>query len=210
MLAASAAVVVFAGWRTGTGALCGFGLLLLAASLAGRGVVPAPALAGPLVLLEIVGWGSLGVAAIASDGRRLSRRLLGAWLASSGAVLLGLSLGAAHPGAGSALVAAGLCYKLGVVPAFSWAPLLLRHPSRRVAAAGLAAFAVGMITLAAVAPRLPDPAAAREAVLALALVTVPWAAWHVRRQWPKDRRCARSYAMVVLAGAGLLLVFIRR
>jgi hypothetical protein len=205
-VAASAAVVVFASWRTGQGALAGFGLLVLASAVSWR---PAPhegALLLPLGVLELLGWVTLAYAAHASEGRRLSRRLLGAWLASSGLAGFGVSLGGTHAAAGSALVAAGLAYKLGVMPVFSWAPLLLRHPSRRVAALGVVAFGAVLLATVLVLPAVPDAASARTTLRVLSAVTIPWSLWHAIRQWPKDKRCARSYALVAVGGALLFTI----
>jgi hypothetical protein len=205
------AAFVFALQRTIAGSISGYVLLALAAAsvfLADHsGSVPARLLLA-LACLEIYGLVTIVAAARASvSSHRVSRRLLGAWLASSGAVLLGVALCAGtRAGAGSALVAGGLSYKLGVVPAFAWAPLLIRHTVSRIAALGVLAFVASFALLAWTMPRLPDPVAAATAVGVLSLATAPWALWHVVRQWRADRRCARSYGAVLAAACGLILL----
>ena len=214
---AGAGAACFSGWRTFRGAVAGAGALLAAALAAWVGA-QAPSLAAILPLLpwlgalESFGVASLILAARAQDPPRLGRRLLGAWLASSGLTALGLALAATErtEALGSALVAGALAYRLGVVPAFAFAPLLLRHPDRRIAALGAAAFALASGVLLHTLPRLPDPGAAARALVALCVGTAPWALWHAVRQWRSDPRCAGTYAAVTAAAGSLLIILLRR
>jgi len=201
-LAAGAAA--FAAWRTVAGACGGFLLLLLAAGAAlgaGRrdfgGLAPVlPALAG----LELLGPATVAAVGDGAELRKVGRRLLGAWLASSGLVAVGVALagGAGTRAAGGALLAGALAYRLGVVPAYAWAPMLLRHPSRRIRATGVLAAAASAGVLAFAMARLPQPAMARLALVALAAAALPWAVWQARRQWRRDPACARTYVVVAL------------
>jgi hypothetical protein len=202
----------FAAWRTVPGALVAYGLLLFGALAAwpAAGSPGATSRALPvLAALEAFGLATIAATIFASASRRVSRRMLGAWLASSGCIVLGLVLDAAVPtgGLGSALIAGGLAYKLGVVPAFAWAPLLLRHASTRITALGVAAFPLTLAALWTVVPTLSQPDDAMAALLVLSVVTVPWALWHVAHQWRTDARCARSYG-AVLAAACLLVALV--
>lgn len=206
----------FAGWRTARGTVAGFGGLL-AAAFAAWTTAGAPSLAAiqPLLpwlgALESVGLVSLIVVARAQDPPRPSRRLLGAWLAPSGMVVLGLALAAATRTAvlGSALVGGALAYRLGVVPVFAWAPLLQRHPHRPVVVFGLAALAFAFAVLLHTVPRLPRPDSAAATLVTLCAATVPWAMWHAVRQRRSDPRCAGTYAVVAATGT-LLILLLRR
>jgi hypothetical protein len=209
-LAAGAAA--FAAWRTVAGACGGFLLMLLAALAAlgsgshdvGRLGPVLPALAG----LELLGPATVVAVARARHPRKVSRRLLGAWLASSGLVAVGLAL-ATRDGAraaGGALLAGALAYRLGVVPAYAWAPMLLRHPSRRISATGVLAAAASAGALALTMAHLPEPAMARLALVALAGSAAPWAAWQARHQWRRDPACAKTYAVVALMSLVVLLL----
>ena len=210
LLAAGAAA--FAAWRTVAGACGGFLLMLLAAlgalgagshELQPLGPV-LPALAG----LELLGPATVVAVARARRPRKVSRRLLGAWLASSGLVAVGLAL-VTRPGtraAGGALLAGALAYRLGVVPAYAWAPMLLRHPARRIRMTGVLATAASAGTLALTMAHLPEPAVARLALLALSATALPWAAWQAVHQWRRDPPCARTYGVVALLSLGVLLL----
>jgi hypothetical protein len=208
-LAAGAAA--FAGWRTVAGA-CGAFLLMLLAALAALGAgrhdlgqlgPVLPALAG----LELLGPATVVAVAMARRPRKVSRRLLGSWLASSGLVAVGLALAtrAGAREAGGALLAGALAYRLGVVPAYAWAPMLLRHPSRRIRAAGAVAAAASAGALALTLAHLPEPAMARLALLALSGSALPWAVWQALRQWRRDPPCARTYGVVALLSLVVLL-----
>ena len=163
-----------------------------------------PALAG----LELLGPVTVVAVALVRRPRRVSRRLLGSWLASSGLVAVGLALAtrAATQAAGGALLAGALAYRLGVVPAYAWAPMLLRHPSRRIGATGVLAAAASAGTLALTMPRLPEPAMARLALVVLSASALPWAVWQVRHQWRRDPACARTYAVVALMSVVVLVL----
>lgn len=208
----AAAAAAFAACRTVAGVCGGFLLLLLAAfaalgagrhSLGGLGAV-LPALA----ILELLGPATVLAVAMVRRPRRLSRRLLGAWLASSGLVAVGLALatGAIARGTGGALLAGALAYRLGVVPAYAWAPMLLRHPSRRIRAAGVLAAAASAGALALLMIHVQDPAA-RLALLVLSGAALPWAAWQAVRQWRRDPPCAKTYVVVGMMSVAVLLVF---
>lgn len=209
-LAAGAAA--FAAWRTVTGACAGF-LLLLLAALAARGgaghdlgrLGPVlPALAG----LELLGPVTVVAVAWVRRPRRVSRRLLGSWLASSGLVAVGLAMAtrAGTQAAGGALLAGALAYRLGVVPAYAWAPMLLRHPSRRIGATGVLAAAASAGTLVLTMARLPEPSVARLALVVLSGSALPWAVWQALRQWRRDPACARTYAVVAVMSLAVLLL----
>jgi hypothetical protein len=212
-LAAGAAA--FAAWRTVTGACGGFLLLLLAALAAlaagthdpGRLGPVLPALAG----LELLGPATVVAVAMARRPRGVSRRLLGSWLASSGLVAVGLAL-ATRDGsraAGGALLAGALAYRLGVVPAYAWAPMLLRHPAGRIRATGVLAAVAGAGALALTMAHLPEPGVARLALVALSGSALPWAAWQAVRQWRPDPACARTYVVVGLMSVVVLLLAAR-
>jgi hypothetical protein len=212
-LAAGAAA--FAAWRTVAGACAGF-LLMLLASLAALGggshdldrLGPVlPALAG----LELLGPATVVAVAWVRRPRRVSRRLLGSWLASSGLVAVGLALAtrAGTEAVGGALLAGALAYRLGVVPAYAWAPMLLRHPSHRIGAAGVLAAAASAGTLALTMAHLREPAMARLALVALSGSALPWAVWQTRHQWRRDPACARTYAVVTLMALVVLLLTVR-
>ena len=209
----TAAALCFALWRTVAGAASGFGLLLVAAFMAWspRDAASLQPLLIPLVLLECFGLATVAAVALARDPRRVSRRLLGCWLASGGMIAVGLSLAASLParGTGSALVAAGLAWRLGTVPVYAWAPLLMRHPATRIVLLGVAATMAAGATLLFALGRLPHQSAAATTVAVLSGVTVPWALWHALRQWSRDRRCSITYA-VVLAASQLLLLVVSR
>lgn len=208
-LLAGAGAATFALWRTIAGTWVAFAFVLLAA-IAVQPFAPllrlGPVL-GPLVALEGAGWLSIVLAAQWGSGY-VSRRLLGAWLASTSLVVLGASLlsRGETAGTGAALLGAALAYKLGIVPMFAWAPLLLRNNALKVERLGIAAFAMASAVLWFALPRLGEDSA-RRAVVLLSLVTAPWALYHVRRQWRLDRRCARSYAAVLGAALASLVHF---
>jgi len=210
-LAASAAA--FAAWRSVAGVCSGFLLMLLAALAAlGAGSHPLGRLAPALPILaalELLGPAAVLAVAMVRRPRQVSRRLLGSWLASSGLVAVGLALvtGDAARGAGGGLLAGALAYRLGVVPAYAWAPMLLRHPSRHITAAGVLAVAASAGALALVMAHLPEPAPARLALLVLSGSALPWAAWQALRQWRRDPACARTYVVVGLMSVAVLLVF---
>jgi len=199
-LAAGAAAAMFTLWRTVAGVCVACAMVVVAAAsavlLAGVPLRVPRGLAGLLVALELFGLGSVAVVALVREPRRVSHRLLGAWFVSSGTLLLGLALCSAlpHRGTGSVLVAAGLAYRLGTVPAYAWAPLLLRHPSALVALLGVVATVAASAVLLVALPRLPDQVAAARTLAVLSAVTIPWAVWHAVRQWRRDRRCALSNA----------------
>lgn len=156
--------------------------------------------------LEAFGLLTILAVAIVRDPRRVSRRLLGSFLASTGIGLLGVALCAgAHTGAlGSALVAGALAYRLGAVPAFAWLPMLLRHPSRGIEALGVAGVIGAGAVLARVVALLPQPGAAFSTLGALAVITIPWAVWNAWRQRREDPPCARTY--LVVAGVAIILL----
>ena len=208
-LLAGSAAATFALWRTIGGSWVAFALAVGAAILV-RPLAPMLRLGGvlgPLVALECAGWLSIVLAARWGSGY-VSRRLLSAWLASTSLLVLGAALLSRGETAatGAALIGIGLAYKLGTVPMFAWAPLLLRNNSTKVERAGVAALVLATAVLWYVLPRLGDDAA-RRAVVLLSLVTVPWAMYHVRRQWRVDQRCARSYAAVLGAALAVLVHF---
>ena len=204
-------VAVFALWRTVPGAWTGFGLLV-AAAVAGRALGAPAAWRMPRELL--VWWSALevyGLATIAAvravrEPVQVSRRLLGSWLASSGAIALGLALSGDADAApiAATLVTFGIMHKLGVVPVYAWAPMLIRHPAPRIVAAGMAGLILAYAVLLRVEPLLPDPADAALTVIGLSVDTLPWALWRVVRQWRTDRRCAQTYAVVALVAVSLL------
>lgn len=208
--------VAFAALRTIRGVWLSFGLLLLAA-LAAWLVVPharsdaARQLLPWITALEVYGIATVVAVRSIRQPVQVSRRLLGAWLASTGAIVLGLSL-SANPRAASAagaLVTFGLLYKLGVVPAYAWAPMLIRHPSPFIEVAGVAGMMAALLVLLVALPAVGNSDAAAVTAMTLAVITVPWAAWMVARQWRSDRRCAVTYAVVALMSGGLLW-FLRR
>lgn len=209
-LVSGLAALVFTSRRTIPGTLGAFAMALAVAAMLLRADHSQP-LPGSMVIalagLEVYGIVTVAAAARSSTPPHVSRRLLGAWLASSSAILLGVALCAgASDTAGSALVAGGLAWKLGVVPAFAWAPLLIRHQAPHIMRLGIAGAVSGFALLAFAMPRLPDPGAAGTAVLVLSLATAPWALRHVVRQWRTDPRCARSYGVVLAAAGGLVLL----
>ena len=213
-VSAAAGALACALWRTVTGAIAGCALLLLGATL-GWSAAAWPhswqPLVLPLVTLELYGLATVAAVAMVRDPRRVSRRLLGCWLASSGLLAIGVSLGASLParGIGSALIAAALAWRLGTAPVYAWAPLLMRHPAARITVLGVVASLGAGATLLFALPRLPHPSAAATTVAVLSALTVPWATWHAVRQWRRDRRCSLTYA-VVLAASQLLLLLVGR
>jgi hypothetical protein len=203
-------------WRTVPGVITGFAAFAAAAFLAwpSGGADSLGSLAAALpwaAALELFGLLSILAVALARDPKRVSRRLLGSFLASTGIGLLGVALCAnAQSGAlGSALIAGALAYRLGAVPAFAWLPMLLRHPSRGIE--GLGAFGVigAGVVLAKVLPLLPQNGAALATLAALSAVTIPWAAWNAWRQRLSDPPCARTYLVVVSVAIILIVVAIR-
>ncbi len=206
-LLAGSAAATFALWRTIGGSWVAVAMVFSAAILV-RPFAPLLRLGPvlwPLAGLEVAGWVSIVLAARWGSGY-VSRRLLGAWLASTSLLLLGAALlsRADTAGTGGAMIGIGLAYKLGIVPMFAWAPLLLRNNAAKVERVGIGAFVVAAAALWFVVPRLGDESAGR-AVFMLALVTAPWAMYHVRRQWRIDPRCARSYAAVLGAALAALV-----
>jgi hypothetical protein len=207
---AGAGTAAFMLLRTVPGVWVAFGVLLAAAFAAWT---PQPNSSMPLSLLpwlgglEVYGLATIAAVRAVREPVQISRRLLGAWLASTGAIVLGLALScdAKTTAMADALVTFGIMYKLGVVPAYAWAPMLVRHPSPRIMAAGVAGFAIAYAVLLNVVPLLPDRADAAMTVIMLSAATVPWAAWQAWRQWRRDPRCARTYAVIALIGASLLL-----
>lgn len=206
----AAGAATFAAWRSVPGACTAFAFMFAAALVAlesgpldlGRLRPLLPA----LVALEVLGPLTIAAVAWVRRPRRVSRRLLGAWLASSGLVLLAIALCTRNSAgtAGSVLLVGGLAYRLGVVPAYAWVPMLLRHPSRRIAAIGALAAALAAAVLAAAAGAVPDRPAATATLAALALPTVPWAVWQAVHQWRRDRPCARTYGFVAVAAVLVL------
>ncbi len=213
-LALAAGAAAFAAWRTVRGVGAGFVLMLAAAAAALGGRHHLAGLAAPLPVLaglEAFGPTTVWLVSLVRRPRKVSRRLLGAWLASSGLVAAGLAL-ATRDGAqaiGGVLLVGGLAHRIGVVPAYAWAPMLLRHPSRRIAALGVVALAAGAAALFLVVPRLPAPGSARAALGVLSVCTLPWAVWQAVRQWRRDPACARTYAVVAVTAAGVLLAALR-
>src|SRR5205085_10507661 len=104
--------------------MLGAALLMAPAALPGT----AAALSFLLIPLELYGW-LTSLLTRHPSGVRPSLRLLGAWAASSGCMLMGLALIGRNPShaAGTVLVCVSLAYRLGAIPAFGWGPLLLRH-----------------------------------------------------------------------------------
>src|SRR5579859_4183191 len=198
-LLAAAAAAVFVLWRTVPGVLCGFAAFLAAATAAWPegGRLGGLAVALPwAAALELFGLVTILAVWLVRDPRRVSRRLLGSFLASTGIGLLGVALcaGARTGALGSALVAAALGYRLGAVPVYAWLPMLLRHPSRGIEALGALGVAAAGAVLALVLPLLPRPDAALLALGALSAVTIPWAArnaWRQRSSDPPDRKSTR-------------------
>jgi hypothetical protein len=209
-LALAAGAAAFAAWQTVWGVCAGF-LLMLAAATAAMGGrsdpaglgVALPALAG----VEAYGLTTVWLVSLVRRPRQVSRRLLGAWLATSGLVAVGLALAtrAGTQRLGSVLLVGGLAHRIGVVPAYAWAPMLLRHPSRRITVLGVIALAAGAATLALVLSRLPAPDEARVTLQVLSVCTFPWAVWRAARQWRRDPPCARTYVVVAVTAAGVLL-----
>lgn len=193
------------------GVCAGFAALAVAALLAWpRGAAGSLGALAPVLpwaaALELFGLLTVVAVALVRDPRRVSRRLFGAFLASTGIGLLGVALcaGARTGALGSALVAGALAYRLGAVPAFAWVPMLLRHPSRGIGVLGAAGIIGAGAVLARALPLLPDPRAAGTALGVLSAVTIPWAVWNAWRQRHDDPRCARTYLVVV--GIAIILI----
>lgn len=201
----------FTAWRTLPGSGTGFALMLAAAVLAVREAavplhLPMPTLVVGL-LLEVFGLGS-SLLPRTPAGERPSRRLLGAWLASTGTLWLGVASFRGAPATASTLVCVAMAHRMGAFPAFGWAPLLLRHPDAAVARLGVLAFlAAGVVTVLLV-PALPDQHASLVSLRVLGAIALPYTLWHARRQWSVDRRCARSY--LAAAGASALFLVLAR
>ena len=203
----AAAVLSFALWRTLAGVTAGCALMLAAALAQGLAQRRVPDVALPLTLLAALSLGSVAYTAALATRGWPSRRFTGAVLAATGIAANGVAmLGAPRTAVlGSAAVAGALCYWLGAVPAYAWAPLLFRHERRPVEAAGVVALLAAAASLWWVVPRLPAPGAARITLAVLGAAALPFGLWHAWRQRRRDPRCARSYAAVVL-GATLCLV----
>lgn len=215
-LLAGAAAALFVAWRTVPGVCVGFAVFCGAAALSwlGRdaGSLGSLSVALPWALaLEVFGLLTILAVALVRIPRRVSRRLLGSFLASTGLGLLGVALcaGAATRAIGSALIGGALAYRLGAVPAYGWAPMLLRHPKPVVKAMGVAGIIGAGAVLARVLPLVPDPASAAAAFGALSAVTIPWAGWRAWRQRTSDPPCARTYVIVIAVSTILLVVAAR-
>ncbi len=199
---------LFTSWRTIPGIGVAFGAMLGAALLAAPGAGAATgSLSSLLYPLELYGW-LTALLTRHPNGARPSVRLLGAWTASSGCLVLGLALidHAPAQAASSALLCVALAYRMGVIPAFGWGPLLLRHPSNRIALLGATGLLMSAATLVIALPRLPDQHIAHRTLLTLGAISIPYTAWRAHRQWTPDRRCALSY--LAASGAGLLLLIL--
>jgi len=215
-LLAGTAAALFVAWRTVPGVCAGLAVLCGAAALSwlGRdaGSVGSLSAALPSALaLEMFGLLTILAVALVRIPRRVSRRLLGSFLASTGLGLLGVALcaDAATRAIGSALIAGALAYRLGAVPAYGWVPLLLRHPKPVVKVIGVAGIIGAGAVLAQVLPLVPDPASAGVALGVLSAATMPWAGWHAWRQRTSDPPCARTYVIVIAVSAVLLVVAAR-
>lgn len=215
-LLAGAAAALFVAWRTVPGVCAGLAVFCGAAALSwldrDAGSLGSLSAALPSALaLELFGLLTILAVAVVRIPRRVSRRLLGSFLASTGLGLLGVALcaDAATRAIGSALLVGALAYRLGAVPAYGWAPLLLRHPTPAVRAIGVAGIIGAGAVLARVLPLVPDPASAGAALGALSAVTIPWAGWHAWRQRTSDPPCARTYVIVIAVSAMLLVVAAR-
>ena len=215
-LLAGAAAALFVAWRTVPGVCVGFAVFCGAAALSwlGRyaGSLGSLAVALPWALaLEVFGLLTILAVALVRIPRRVSRRLLGSFLASTGLGLLGVALcaNAATRAIGSALIAGALAYRLGAVPAYGWVPMLLRHPMPVVKAMGVAGIIGAGAVLARVLPLVPDPAAAAAAFGVLSAVTIPWAGGRAWRQRTSDPPCARTYLIVIAVSTILLVVAAR-
>lgn len=212
---AGGAAALFVAWRTVPGVCAGFAVFCGAAVLAwpdrdagSAGVLLA---ALPLALgLEVFGLLTILAVAWVRIPRRLSRRLLGSFLATTGLGLLGVALyaDAATRDIGGALIVGALAYRLGAVPAYAWVPMLLRHPKAAVNTLGVVGVVGAGALLVQVLPLL-HPAPAAEALGALSIATIPWAGWHAWRQWTRDPPCARTYVFVMAVSAILLVVTAR-
>ena len=215
-LFAGAGAALFTAWRTVPGACAGFAAFCAAATFAWIAGDPFSLGGFPAVLpwaLALEAFGLLTVLAVAlvRDPRRVSRRLLGSFLASTGLGLLGVALCAsgASRAIGSALVAGALAYRLGAVPVFAWVPMLLRHPSPGIEALGVAGVIGAGAVLARALPLVPDPASAAAALAALSAATIPWAGWHAWRQRTSDPACARTYVIVIGVSVVLFVAALR-
>ena len=206
-LCLAAAALAFALWRTLPGVLAGFALMLAVAFGQGLGQRRPPDVALPLALLAAMALGSIVLTAALSVRGWPSRRFAGAVLAATGIAAYGVAmLGAPRTAAlGGVAVMGALCYWLGTVPAYAWAPLLFRHERRPVELSGIVALVVAAASVWWVTPRLPAPAAARATLAVLGAASLPFGLWHAWRQRRSDPRCARSYVAVVL-GAVLCLI----
>jgi len=213
-LLAGAGVLAFALVRTVPGVWAGF-LLLLAAALAAWLMPPSRRAAWlPRSLLPWLGglevYGLVTIAAVRAlrIPVQVSRRLLGAWLASTGTLVLGLALSARQETVdlAAAILALGLMYKLGVVPAYAWAPMLLRHPSRSIVLTGVVGMTGTLFILLVTVPPIGNGELTARTAVSLCAVTAPWAAWRTVRQWRADRRCAVTYAVVAGVALSLLLL----
>ncbi len=212
---AGGAAALFVAWRTVPGVCSGFAVFCGAAILAWPGGDAGSAgillAALPLALgLEVFGLLTILAVALVRIPRRLSRRLLGSFLATTGLGLLGVALyaDAATVAIGSALIVGALAYRLGGVPAYAWVPMLLRHPKAAVNAMGVVGVVAAAALLAQVLPLL-SPVPAARALGTLSIVTIPWAGWHACRQRTSDPPCARTYVFVMAVSAILLVVAAR-
>ncbi len=214
-LLAGVAAALFVAWRTVPGVCTGFAAFLGAAALAwlDRGAGSAGRLSPALtwaVALELFGLLTILAVAWVRLPRRVSRRLLGSFVATTGLGLLGVALyaAAATRAVGSALIVGALAYRLGAVPAYAWVPMLLRHPKPAIRIMGVVGVVAAGALLAQVLPLL-DPAPAALALGALPLATIPWAGWNAWRQRASDPPCARTYLFVIAVSAILLAVAAR-
>jgi hypothetical protein len=201
---------LFTAWRTIPGIEVALAFTLLASILAAPSapLLRVAASLSPLLLpLELYGW-LTALFTRHPSGARPSLRLLGAWAASSGCMVMGVALTAGDPAraAGTVLVCVALAYRLGAIPAFGWGPLLLRHPSNRVAPLGAIGLLLSAAALVMATSRFPGLAVARRTDLVLAALAIPYTVRHAMRQWHSDRRCAWSY--VAASGSGLLLLIL--
>ena len=215
-LLAGAAAALFVAWRTVPGVCVGFAVFCGAAALSwlGRdtGSLGSLSVALPWALaLEVFGLLTILAVALVRIPQRVSRRLLGSFLASTGLGLLGVALcaDAATRAVGSALIVGALAYRLGAVPAYGWVPMLPRHPKPVVKAMGVAGIIGAGTVLARVLPLVPEPASAAAALSALSAVTIPWAGWRAWRQRTSDPPCARTYVIVTSVSTILLVVAAR-
>jgi NADH:ubiquinone oxidoreductase subunit 2 (subunit N) len=178
---------------------------VVVAAVAGGVAVLLRSLLASLAALEVAGRASVAAVAFANQGPPVpSRRLVGAWLASSAVLAMGTGLAGAGASrtaiAGSGLVLLGLAYKLGAVPLYAWMPLLLRHRARRIALFG-ALVALPVVSLLLVRGWATLGAAPEVVVVpASLLAAVAMVEGSVRALRRDDVRCGLSYAAVAQGG----------